>query len=260
MPAAVAGGLRMRLSGATEGVSGGSRPIGVRSWACSTHSEELLLAGSLSIGDDRVVEGESFRGGARGSREVRGIANSPRRAYIVAECPCTRNGQASVTDDPKLREADDAVEAALLNNPGIHQLDPERGFHACFEVPVTLREVLAHGIPVDHLPAAGEAGDPERLDAGGDFRVFVAVTLRREPDGKLGVATGVDLEFLARLPASPDPEWLSATRIRDPDGGEWVQTAAPAAVQQLLHDTCPGWSEVVRAEVVRLAVMRQGKP
>lgn len=162
-----------------------------------------------------------------------------------------------MTDSQKLSEAQDAVETALRNNPAIHQLDPERGFHACFEVPVTLREVLAHGIPVNHLPAADEAEDPERLDAEGDFRVFVAVTLRQEPDGKLGVATGVDLEFLARLPASPDPEWLSATRIRDPDSGAWVQTAPPAAVQHLLHDTCPGWSEVVRAEVVRLAVMRQ---
>jgi hypothetical protein len=167
-----------------------------------------------------------------------------------------------VTDDQKLREAQDAVEAALRSNPAIHPLAPERGFHACFEVPVTLREVLAHGIPVDHLPAAdvdGEAEDPERMDAAGDFRVFVAVTLRAEPDGKLGVATGVDLEFLARLPASPEPEWLSATRIRDPESGEWVQTAAPAAVQHLLHDSCPGWSEVVRAEVVRLAVVRQGR-
>jgi hypothetical protein len=171
-----------------------------------------------------------------------------------------------VTDDQKLREAAEAVEAALRNNPAMRQLDPERGFHACFEVPVTLREVLAHGIPVDHLPAADdadeadeadEAEDPERLDVEGDFRVFVAVTLRQEPDGKLGVATGVDLEFLAHLPSSPHPEWLSATRIRDPDSGEWVQTAAPAAVQHLLHDTCPGWSEVVRAEVVRLALVHQ---
>jgi hypothetical protein len=171
-----------------------------------------------------------------------------------------RKGQLSVTDDHKLREAQDAVETALRNNPAMRRLEPERGFHACFEVPVTLREVLAHGIPVDHLPAAedgGEAENPERLDVDGDFRVFVAVTLRREPDGKLGVATGVDLEFLARLPPSPRPEWLSATRIRDPDSGEWVQTAPPAAVQHLLHDTCPGWSEVVRAEVVRLALVRQ---
>lgn len=165
-----------------------------------------------------------------------------------------------MTDDQKLREAAGAVETALQNNPAMRQLDAERGFHACFEVPVTLREVLAHGIPVDHLPAADDADepeDPERLDAEGDFRVFVAVTLRREPDGKLGVATGVDLEFLAHLPSSPHPEWLSATRIRDPDSGEWVQTAAPAAVQHLLHDTCPGWSEGVRAEVVRLALARQ---
>ena len=165
-----------------------------------------------------------------------------------------------MTDDQKLRAAQDAVEAALQNNPAMRQLEPERGFHACFEVPVTLREVLAHRIPVDHLPAAddaGEAEDPERLDADGDFRVFIAVTLRREPDGKLGVATGVDLEFLAHLPSSPHPEWLSATRIRDPDSREWVQTVAPAAVQHLLHDTCPGWSEVVRAEVVRLALVRQ---
>ncbi len=164
-----------------------------------------------------------------------------------------------MTDDQKLHDAQDAVESALRNNPAMRRLDPERGFHACFEVPVTLREVLAHGIPVDHLPAAddaSEADDPERLDADGDFRVFVAVTLRREPDGKLGVATGVDLEFLAHLPPSPHPEWLSATRIRAPDGGEWVQTAPPAAVQHLLHDTCPGWSEVVRAEVVRLALVR----
>ena len=152
------------------------------------------------------------------------------------------------------------MDTALGDNPAIHRLEPERGFHACFEVPVTLREVLARGIPVDHLPAGDEADDPERLDAGGDFRVFVAVTLRAEPDGKLGVATGVDLEFLARLPASPHPEWLSATRIRDPDSGEWVQTAVPAAVQHLLHDSCPGWSEVVRAEVVRLALMRQSQP
>ncbi len=154
------------------------------------------------------------------------------------------------------------MEAALRSNPAMRRLDPERGFHACFEVPVILREVLAHGIPVDHLPGSDDAGeddDPERLDAEGDFRVFVAVTLRREPDGKLGVATGVDLEFLAHLPGRPDPEWLSATRIRDPESGEWVQTAAPAAVQHLLHDTCPGWSEVVRAEVVRLALMRQVK-
>ncbi len=168
-----------------------------------------------------------------------------------------------MNDDQKLREAQDAVEAALQNNPAMLQLAPERGFHACFEVPVTLREVLAHGIPVDHLPAADDAGEPEdpaRLDAGGDFRVFVAVTLREEPDGKLGVATGVDLEFLAHLPASPHPEWLSATRIRDPDSGEWVQTAPPAAVQHLLHDTCPGWGEVVRAEVVRLALVRHTQP
>lgn len=166
-----------------------------------------------------------------------------------------------MSHDQKLPHAEGTVEAALRNNPAMRQLEPERGFHACFEVPVTLREVLAHGIPVDHLPAAEEAGedeDPERLDAEGDFRVFIAVTLRQEPDGKLGVATGVDLEFLARLPASPDPEWLSATRIRDPDSGEWVQTAPPAAVQHLLHDTCPGWSEVVRAEVVRLALVRHG--
>lgn len=162
-----------------------------------------------------------------------------------------------MTDNQKLREAESTVESALRDNPAIHQLEPERGFHACFEVPVSLREVLAHGIPVDHLPAADEAEDPERMDAGGDFRVFVAVTLRAEPDGKLGVATGVDLEFLARLPARPHHEWLSATRIRDPDTGEWVQTAPPAAVQHLLHDTCPGWSEVVRAEVVRLALLRQ---
>ena len=164
-----------------------------------------------------------------------------------------------MTDDQKLREAEDAVETALSNNPAMRQVEPERGFHACFEVPVTLREVLAHGIPVDHLPAtdaADEAEDPERLDAEGDFRVFVAVTLRREPDGKLGVATGVDLEFLGHLPPSPRQEWLSATRIRDPDSGEWVQTAAPAAVQHLLHDTCPGWGDVVRAEVVRLALAR----
>jgi hypothetical protein len=165
-----------------------------------------------------------------------------------------------VTEDQKLREVENAVEAALRDNPGIYRLDPERGFHACFEVPVTLREVLAHGIQVDHLPGAaddaGEEDDPERLDAEGDFRVFVAVTLRREPDGRLGAATGVDLEFLARLPNSPDPEWLSATRIRDPESDEWVQTAPPGAVQHLLHDTCPGWSEVVRAEVVRLAFVR----
>ena len=166
-------------------------------------------------------------------------------------------GRVTVKDDQKLCEAETSVEAALRSNPAIHQLDPERGFHACFEVPVTLREVLAHGIPVDHLPAADVAGDPERMDAGGDFRVFVAVTLRAEPDGKLGVATGVDLEFLARLPTRPHPEWLSATRIRDPDTGEWVQTAPPAAVRHLLHDICPGWSEVVRAEVVRLALVRQ---
>lgn len=163
-------------------------------------------------------------------------------------------------DDQKLQDTQEAFQAALRNNPAMRQLDPERGFHACFEVPVTLREVFARGIPVDHLPATDgvdEADDPERLDAEGDFRVFVAVTLRREPDGKLGVATGVDLEFLAHLPSSPHPEWLSATRIRDPESGEWVQTAAPAAVQHLLHDTCPGWGEVVRAEVVRLALARQ---
>ncbi len=166
-------------------------------------------------------------------------------------------------DDQKLHEAEDAAAAALRDNSAIRQLEPERGFHACFEVPVTLREVLAHGIPVDHLPAAdvdGEAEDPERMDAEGDFRVFVAVTLHAEPDGKLGVATGVDLEFLAHLLASPHTEWLSATRIRDPETGEWVQTAPPAAVQHLLHDTCPGWSEVVRAEVVRLALTRQSQP
>ena len=168
-------------------------------------------------------------------------------------------GRVTVKDDQKSCEAETSVEAALRSNPAIHQLDPERGFHACFEIPITLREVLAHGIPVDHLPADAEdeADDPERMDAGGDFRVFVAVTLRAEPDGRLGVATGVDLEFLARLPASPHPEWLSATRIRDPESGEWVQTAPPAAVQHLLHDTCPGWSEVVRAEVVRLALVCQ---
>lgn len=166
-----------------------------------------------------------------------------------------------MTEDPKLREAQDAVEAALRDNPAMHPLDPERGFHACYEVPVTLREILAHGIPVDHLPAAdvdGEAEDPERMDAPGDFRVFVAVTLRREPDGRLGVATGVDLEFLARLESAERPEWLSATRIRDPESGEWAQTAPPSAVQHLLHDACPGWSEVVRAEVVRLALVWQG--
>ena len=173
---------------------------------------------------------------------------------------CPRTDQTSVIDEQKLSDAEAAVEVALRSNPAIHPLDPERGFHACFEVPVTLREVLAHGIPVDHLPAAdvdGEAEDPERMDAEGDFRVFVAVTLRAEPDGKLGVATGVDLEFLARLPGNPHPEWLSATRIRDPESGEWVQTAPPAAVQHLLHDSCPGWSEVVRVEVVRLALVRQ---
>lgn len=162
-----------------------------------------------------------------------------------------------MTDDQKLREAEDVVEAALLTTPGMCRLPPERGFHACFEVPVTPREVLAHGIRVDHLPGADEAEDPERMDAGGDFRVFVAITLRQEADGRLGVATGVDLEFLARLESAEHPEWLSATRIRDPESGEWVQTAAPAAVQHLLHDTCPGWSEVVRAEVVRLALVRQ---
>jgi len=165
-----------------------------------------------------------------------------------------------VTENEKQREARDALEAALLTTPGMRRLSPERGFHACFEVPITLREALAHGIRVDHLPGAedAEAEDPERMDAGGDFRVFIAVTLRQDADGKLGVATGVDLEFLAQLESAEHPEWLSATRIRDPESGEWVQTAPPAAVQHLLHDTCPGWSEVVRAEVVRLALVRQG--
>jgi hypothetical protein len=68
----------------------------------------------------------------------------------------------------------------------------------------------------------------------------------------------VDLEFLATLESAERPEWLSATRVRSPETGEWVQTAAPAAVQHLLHDACPGWSEVVRAEVVRLALVRRG--
>lgn len=162
-----------------------------------------------------------------------------------------------MTDDQNLQQAKDAVEAALLTTPGIHRLPPERGFHACFEVPVTLREVLAHGIRVDHLPGADEAEETERLDDEGDFRVFIAVTLRQDADGRLGVATGVDLEFLARVESGEHPEWLSATRVRDPGTGEWVQTAAPAAVQHLLHDTCPGWSEVVRAEVVRLALVGQ---
>lgn len=159
--------------------------------------------------------------------------------------------------DQNLKQAEDAVEAALRDNPAMRRLPPERGFHACFAVPVTRREVLAHGIGLGHLPGAGEDGEADRLDDEGDFRVLVAVTLRQEPDARLGVATGVDLEFLARLPSGPHPEWLSATSIRSPDTGEWVQTAAPAAVRHLLHDVCPGWNEVVRAEVVRLALVRQ---
>lgn len=162
-----------------------------------------------------------------------------------------------MTDHQKLQEATDAVEAALLTTPGMRRLPPERGFHASFAVPVTLREVLAHGIRVDHLPGAAEAEDTDRADAPDEFRVFVGVTLREGPDGGLGVATGVDLEFLATVESAERPEWLSATRIRSPESGEWVQTAAPAAVQHLLHDACPGWGEVVRAEVVRLALVRQ---
>ncbi|HEX2191300.1 MAG TPA: hypothetical protein VHG51_20485 [Longimicrobiaceae bacterium] len=154
----------------------------------------------------------------------------------------------------KLREAEAAARAALRSHPGIRELEPERGFHACFEVPVTVREVLAHGIGVSHVPGAGEAG---RMDAEGEFRVLVGLVLREDAGGQLGVSTGVDLEFLARRASGGAPEWLSATRIRDPESGEWAQTAEPAAVQRLLHDACPGWAEVVRAAVVRLAAARR---
>lgn len=137
----------------------------------------------------------------------------------------------------------------------MHAIPPERGFHACFAVPVTRRQVLARGIRPNHeVPGDDEA---ERMDAAGDYRVLVALLLREEPDGRLGVQTGVDLEFLARRASGTRAEWLSATRIRDPESGAWVQTADPASVQRLLHEVCPGWAEVVRAEVVRLAAARR---
>lgn len=145
---------------------------------------------------------------------------------------------------------------AARSGPGIRELGPERGFDACFEVPVTLREVLAHGIGVGHVPGAEEAG---RMDEHGDFRVLVALALREEAGGGLGVTTGVDLEFLARRASGGRPEWLSATRVRDPESGAWAQAADPAAVQRLLHDACPGWAEVVRAGVVRLAAARRSR-
>ena len=159
-----------------------------------------------------------------------------------------------MTDTRKLKQAEEALEAALRSTPCVRVLAPERGFHACFEVPVTRRQVRAHGVQVNHDPGEEEA---ERMDTGGDYRVFVGITLREEDGGSLGIATAVDLEFFARTPARPGGEWLSATRLRDPDSGEWAQTADPASVQRLLHDACPGWNEAVRAEVVRLALVRR---
>lgn len=162
-------------------------------------------------------------------------------------------------DEQKQRQARAAVEEALRNNPAIRELEPERGFHSCFEVPVTREEILSRGM--EPAPLAGPGGEEEGTgELVEDYRVLIAIMLRAEADGRPGVATGVDLEFFARTPSSPDGEWLSATRVRDPETGEWVQTIAPVAVQHLLHDLCPGWAEVARAEVIRLALAGKAVP